>query len=246
MDDRVGAVVVTDGQAKGSWADVAVSPDEKSTKDWLGEEVEDSVEDTLRVDGDDVSTLADTPCDWVQGPEESGERSTDHEGLTSIGADTVGVLACLPDENVKDVDERSATKGEVSPLVAGRDKGTNKTGNNHDLVDENHEESGWPWHASGEEEIHKKERSGDDPIDVSDVVDLTVDSANLGVVAQELDVDWGPSQVRAHGEVCNGSDHGHRCGDVVEDTVLARLGLSKTSERKSGNSHHSADCPVPI
>lgn len=219
MNDGVSAVVVTDVKTERLRADVAVTPDEKRTEDGLSEEVEDSVKDTLRVDGDDVASLAHTPCDGVQGPEECGERSTNEESLASVGADAIGVLAGLPDEHVEDVEESDAAKGEVSPLVGGRGECSDETGDDHDLVDENYEEGGGPWHPRGEEQVHEKQRGSDDPVDVSDVVDLTEVAANLGVAALELDGDGGPTQVGGHGEVGNGSDHGDAGGDVVENTI---------------------------
>ena len=40
---------------------VAVSPDEKRTECWLCEDVEDAIEDSLRVGADNVATLAQSP-----------------------------------------------------------------------------------------------------------------------------------------------------------------------------------------
>jgi hypothetical protein len=45
-----------------------VAPDEESTEDGLGEEIEDTVKDGLRVGRDNVATLAKTPSDWVEAP----------------------------------------------------------------------------------------------------------------------------------------------------------------------------------
>lgn len=50
-------VVVTDVEAKASRVDVAVTPKEESTKDWLGEDVEDTIESSLGIGSDDVATL---------------------------------------------------------------------------------------------------------------------------------------------------------------------------------------------
>jgi len=40
-----------------SWVDVAVSEDEEETETWLGENIEDTVEDGLRIWVDDVTSL---------------------------------------------------------------------------------------------------------------------------------------------------------------------------------------------
>lgn len=219
MNHRVRTVVVTNVESQRRRADVTVAPDQQRTEDGLGEEIQDSVKDTLGVDGDDVSSLTQAPGDGVESPEERGERSTDHKGLAGVGADTIGVLPGLPDQDVEDVEQSGTAESKVSPFVAGRNEGSDETRDDHDLVDQDDEEGGGPGHSRGEEQVHEEERSGDDPIDVSNVVDFTVDTGDLGVTSQELDVDGCPAQVGGHGEVGNGGDHGDGCGDVVEDTI---------------------------
>ena len=84
------------------------------------------------------------------------------------------------------------------------------------------------------------------PIDVSDVEDLTVDTADDWVAAYEFDIDGSPAKVGAHGEVGNGGNHGDGCSDVVEDAVLAGLGDGKADKGKGRAGHDGADGPVPI
>jgi hypothetical protein len=78
------------------------------------------------------------------------------------------------------------------------------------------------------------------------VEDLTVETANLGVVADELDGNAGPAKVGGHGEVGDGGNHGDHGGDVVEDTVLTRLGEGKTHEGNGRRDHDGGDGPVPV
>jgi len=78
------------------------------------------------------------------------------------------------------------------------------------------------------------------------VEDLTVETANLRVVANELDGNASPSKVGSHGEVGNGRDHGDHGGDVVEDTVLTRLGEGKAHEGDGRSDHDSRHGPVPV
>ena len=73
------------------------------------------------------------------------------------------MLSCLPYENVGDVHESGTAEDEVSPLVAGRDEGSNKTSNDHDLVDKDHEENAWPWHGGSQHQIGEEERCSDNP-----------------------------------------------------------------------------------
>ena len=47
-DHRV-LIIISDVQTKPLRLDIAVSPDKQCTKDWLGKQVEDTVEDSFRV-----------------------------------------------------------------------------------------------------------------------------------------------------------------------------------------------------
>ena len=69
-----------------------MSPQEESTKDWLGEEVKDAVEDSLRVGGDDVASLTDTPGDGVEEPQTNGPAAADGEHLVDILTESARVL----------------------------------------------------------------------------------------------------------------------------------------------------------
>lgn len=62
-------IVVANAETKTRRLDVAVAEDEEGTENWLGEQVEDTVEDGLRVGGNNVTTLANTPGDRVESPE---------------------------------------------------------------------------------------------------------------------------------------------------------------------------------
>ena len=42
--------------------------EKESTEYWLGQHIQDSVEDCLGIGGDDIATLGKTPSDWVQEP----------------------------------------------------------------------------------------------------------------------------------------------------------------------------------
>lgn len=159
--------VVVDVKTKRGGVDVAVAPDEQSTEDRLGQDVEHAVESSLGVRGDEVGALAHAPGDGVEGPQDGGQRAADHEGAADVATQGVGVFAGLPAEHVEDVEEGDAAEGEVAPLVAGADEGASEAGDDHDFVDEDDEEDRGPGHAGGEEQVGEKERGGDDPVDVS-------------------------------------------------------------------------------
>jgi len=146
-------LVVVDAETKGSWVDVAVAPDEESTEDRLGQEIQDTVEDSLRVRGNDVSTLRKSPGDWVDEPEEDGPGSADEVGAVNFATDGSGVSAADEDDVVGNEEESGTAEGEVSPLVAGGDEGTNETGDDHDFVQEDSVEDGGPWETSSEKNV---------------------------------------------------------------------------------------------
>jgi hypothetical protein len=247
LNGRVLLVVVVDVKTETGRVNTAVTPDEKGTKDRLGDQVENTVEDSLRVSRDDVATLTDTPGEGVQNPEKSGERATQGEAAADILAENVGMTATLPDEDPDDVEESKAAEGEVTPLVGATDEGTDETSDNHDLIDENDEEDGRPGQSGGQHQVEKKERGSDEPIDVADIEDLTVDTANLSHVGSlELNIDGGPAEVGSHGEVGDSSDHGNGSSNVVEDAVLTGLGHTETQEDEGRSSHDGADSPVPV
>ena len=108
LADVVVALVVHDVHANVGRVDVTVAPDEESTEAGLGDEVKDGVEDGLGVGRDDVATLAKTPGDGVQDPEEGGERAADGEALADLGTVARSVAAGLEDELIDDVEEGDA------------------------------------------------------------------------------------------------------------------------------------------
>lgn len=59
-------------------------------------------------------------------------------------------------------------------------------------------------------------------------------------------MDTGPTKVGCHREISDRCNHGDCCSDVVEDTLLARLGEGQTHEGKGGYHHDSGHSPVPV
>lgn len=239
-------IVVLDSKTKTSRVNIPVSPDEESTEHWLCQKVEDAVEDGLRVWRDDVATLGNTPGDGVQYPQECSEGSAHEECALNILTEVPGVCARLPDQLVDDIDEGEVAESEVSPLVFGGDECADETGNDHDLVDNDGPKDGRPWHASGEHEVGQEERSGDDPIDVTNIVDGTVVSTDHGVVALVLYFDGGETEVRTHGEVGNGGNEDDCGSEVVENAIATLLAHAQADEGEARDGHGCADGKVQV
>lgn len=91
---------------------------------------------------------------------------------------------------VQDVEQRQHGKGKVTPLVRALDQCADKTSDDHDFVNEDDEENGRDRRAGSKKKVQKKQGSSDDPVDVSNVEDLS----SLGTT--ELDFDWDLYRVR--------------------------------------------------
>ena len=110
-------IIVTDVKAKTGGIDVAVTPQEEGTEDWLSHNIEDSVEDSLRVGRDDVSTLRQSPGDGVEEPKEDGPDTADEVRPGDVAAESSGMLASGPGNRPCDKEEGNESKGEVTPFI---------------------------------------------------------------------------------------------------------------------------------
>lgn len=64
---------------------------------------------------------------------------------------------------------------------------------------------------------------------------------NLWIMALVLNTYWCLAQVRAHGEVCDRGNQGDGSGNVVKDTMRARLGERHPHEHERSHEHDSGD-----
>lgn len=97
--------------------DVAMAPQEESTEDGLGHDVEDTVEDGFGIGGDDVAALAEAPGDGVQEPEADGPDAADGVGFGDVAAERCGVLAGGDGHGEGDPQECRAAEDEITPLM---------------------------------------------------------------------------------------------------------------------------------
>ena len=109
-------VVVTDVNAKLSWVNAAVSPDEKSTKHWFSQQIEDTIEDGFRIGSDDVATFAEAPCNWVQEPNEDGEAAADEVGPADVRTEGFSVLTGDETDLPGNVKQGDTAEGIIPPL----------------------------------------------------------------------------------------------------------------------------------
>lgn len=62
---KVFGSVIFDLKTKSSRLSITMTPDQKSSEHWLGEDVEDTVEGCLRIRRDEVPTFTDAPSDRI-------------------------------------------------------------------------------------------------------------------------------------------------------------------------------------
>jgi hypothetical protein len=85
-------LIVADVEAESSWVDVAVTEKEQGTKDWLGKDIKNTVEDGFGVGGDNIATLAEAPGDWVDEPEEDSPDAADQVGSADVCAKCTSIF----------------------------------------------------------------------------------------------------------------------------------------------------------
>jgi hypothetical protein len=98
-----------------------MAEEEKSTEDSLGQNVKNTVEDSLRIRRDDIATLAKTPGNRVDEPKEDSP-GTDHR-IGSANRSFVDVV-CMSSSNENDVvcneEKCDCCKDKISPLFRSK------------------------------------------------------------------------------------------------------------------------------
>jgi hypothetical protein len=152
-DRHIISSVVNKTQSQLSRVDVAMAPEKESTKDRLSKEVENSIENCLRVWRDDITALTDTPSDRIQNPKEGCQGATVQERSADILAKCIGVPASIPDEHVRNVAESSASENEVAPFVGSLYQSSDESSNDHEFIKQDHEKNLRAWNGSSKEQI---------------------------------------------------------------------------------------------
>lgn len=230
-------------------AALAKSEEVDKSEAGLGKEVKNTIEDHLTIGRDNVTAVCETPSDGVKGPEEGEHTGGDEVSLLELGAEVGSRLETGTVDDPEDVEHGNATHCVVTPLVVRDDEGTNETGDDHNKVEEDGDEDGGEGKTGNEEDFEKKEGSGDGPVDVTSVPDLTggvkaVDEVT--VVVAELDTDGGGTKVGSEREVGNRGSGQDGSREVVEGT-LTTVDLERPDHgTETGRSHDGEDGPEEI
>ena len=210
-----------------------MSPDQECRENRLRQEVKDTVEDSLRIWSNDISTFAEAPCDWVECPDGEGPDTSHQKCAMNVSTEGLCVLATCDSKLIEDCQHSETPESVEAELISCLDESADETGNDHDFVEEDNIRDGWPWKSSCQHQVEKEKWCGDDPIDVSGVEDGAIDACNDWIIADELDIDRCPAQIATHGEVGDAGGHVECSGEVKEDSVRPWF---------SGCCCHDGDC----
>lgn len=100
---------ISNSKSETGGVDILMSPEENGSEHWLREEIQDSVEDGLRVGRDDVATLANAPCDGIADPHNKRDGATSEKDAADITSNAVDMDASFPGKLINDVGECSTT-----------------------------------------------------------------------------------------------------------------------------------------
>jgi len=142
--------------------------EEPESENRLSKDVKNCISNDLSINRPLAGSIADTPDNWVQSPEDESEASNAGEELRSsiiLGRDctTAGDR-----EDVHDDQIGNAAHCIVSPFLAvGFTKGSKETGENHNHICDNSDKEIGAIHTREEAEIEEKERSSDTPVNLA-------------------------------------------------------------------------------
>lgn len=122
-------------KAKSGGVNIAVTPKKESTKDGLCKNIQNTVEDGLRVRCDDVAALGKAPGDGVQEPEEDGPDAANQVSSGNFGTKCNCVFTGGPSNGPSNPKECNKAEGEVSPLVRRLHQCAHQAGYDHHLID---------------------------------------------------------------------------------------------------------------
>merc|ERR1712087_59285 len=155
------------------------------------------------------------------------------------------VVGELPDDD----EVSNAGNGVPAPLLRGALSavGGEETGQDHDQVSDDGDQDAAAVHASEQAQVEQQERGGDGPVDVTGVVDLTVDV--VGGVRDVLvrlalhNVVVASAVAAGHGEVGQSSGDGDQRSDNVIQTLRHRHAPGHAGEDDAGDQHDNEDNP---
>lgn len=97
-----GSIWHTKVKAQATNVDIAMAPEEKSAKDGLAEDVENTVEDSFGVRRDDIPAFTHAPGDGVQAPETDSPKTAESVDSVDIGTEITSKATSIEDDGPGD------------------------------------------------------------------------------------------------------------------------------------------------
>ena len=113
-----------------------MTPDEEGCKPRLGKYIENAIEDSLTITGNDVSTFTQTPRNWGEEPQQDGLDTADEIGSRNVTSEDLIICTTLEDHNPGHKEEGSTTECIETPFIGRFDQRTHQTSHNHDFIDQ--------------------------------------------------------------------------------------------------------------
>lgn len=239
-----------------SLRDTAVGNKEPKTEYWLGKNVENGIENDLRVDAYLSGTICNAPntmipvknctrlmdsglqenLHGINRPKDQGERRKRAKELANTRAPGTGETTAVDSDVPDDKQIGNAADSVPTPFLCGvlLTKGGEQTGEDHDKICDDRHGRVCTVNTSQKTKIKQQQRCSDCPVNVTSVVDL---AAKQVVCAGKLAVmvfDFSAVEARGipcgHGEIGDGSCDGNQCRDYVVQAPRDRDLPSHASE----------------
>jgi hypothetical protein len=140
-----------------------MAPEEESAKDGLGEEVENTIEDSFGIRRDDVPAFAHAPGDRVQEPETDSPKAANSVNPVDVGTEITSLATSIEDDSPSDEEEGKNTEDEVTPFIGAFNQGANQKSDSHDLIDQDSIQNGWPWKPGGQQNVEEQQWPCEEP-----------------------------------------------------------------------------------
>ena len=125
VNSRIGTIllvkglilVISDVQSEVAWGKFTVTPEKQSTKDGLGKDIENTIEDRLGVRGNDITALGKSPSNRVKEPKKDSPDTAELVNEGYIFGNSLSMLTTNNHNIIGDEEQSNSGEDEVAPFV---------------------------------------------------------------------------------------------------------------------------------
>jgi len=200
----------------------APGSDNDEAKHALGEDVQDHVESSFDGRFKHVGTFAKDPHNGVERPQNDGQPS--NLSVQLFGGHSVSFFVHVFHQDTDDVEEAQHAEGPEDPFLAACGGGSNDPKSDHKHVDSGSKHNFTAGSSGKCKDVPKHKRSGQKPVNVSDV-------------KKSSSVDSNFSPVGEHGQVSDGGNSSDHASKSFKELCVSSLADCLHVEVSSGYSH---------